>query len=290
MRQRSSTAAVFTIRNNNEDATVPNRKRLVVLVAEDHPVNQKVLGLLLQSLGVAYDCANDGMQAVDAATRFNYGLILMDCMMPGMDGFEASFEIRKFEFHKTRHTPIIACTALDRDRILDQCVRSGINDYIAKPIDRELLKEKIAFWSLIPMTLGPLTPSQAAQIRRLETSDRAEPIDRDYLNLLYDIQQLDDVLDLFMSVTETLLAELGAAIHRQDIAIVRRMVHEIKGSSVTVSAGQMAHVCRELEQASEDQDWPTVEKLYVALGLAFARVCQWMENKEKLMGNIARSR
>jgi len=87
-----------------------------------------VLGLLLESLCVQSDFVTDGLQALEAATSYNYGLILMDCMMPNMDGFEAAFEIRKFEFQKTRHTPIIACTALDQDQILDQCVRSGIND------------------------------------------------------------------------------------------------------------------------------------------------------------------
>lgn len=264
-------------------------KTLVVLVAEDHPVNQKVLGLLLESLGVQFDCASDGRQAIKAATSFNYGLILMDCMMPQIDGFEASFEIRKFEFHKTRHTPIIACTALDKDRILDQCVRSGIDDYIAKPIDREILKEKIGLWSVIPMAMGPLLPAVAAQIRRLEASKGAEPIDRAYLNVLYGVQQLDDVLALFMDVTEALLVELESAIQHQDVAIVRRMAHEIKGSSYTVSAREMAQVCRELEAASEEQNWPEIEKLYVALGLAFARVRECLQHKDKILSEITGS-
>lgn len=268
---------------------MPNRKNLVVLVAEDHPVNQKVLGLLLDSLGVAVDYANDGQEAIDAAQRFNYGLLLMDCMMPNVDGFQAAFEIRKFEFHKVRHTPIIACTALDKDRIIDQCVRAGINDYIAKPIDRDILKDKIAYWSVIPTALGPLAPAVAAQIKRLEASDAAESIDRNYLNILYGVQQLDDVLDLFMTVTERLLAELESAIQHQDVAIVRRMAHEIKGSSYTVGAREMAQVCRQLEQESEEQDWPEVEKLYVALGLAFARVRGCLQNKDKILSEIKAS-
>lgn len=264
-------------------------KRLVVLVTEDHPVNQKVMGLLLESLGVQFDCANDGLQAVKAATAFNYGLILMDCLMPHMDGFEASFQIRKFEFHKNRHTPIIACTALDKDRVLDQCVRSGINDYISKPIDRDVLREKIGYWSVIPMAMGPLLPAVAAQIKRLEASDAAEPIDRAYLNIFYGVQQLDDVLELFMEVTETLLAQLESAIQHQDVAIVRYMAHEIKGSSYTVSAREMAQVCRELEAASEEHDWPEIEKLYVALGLAFARVRECLQNKDQILSEIKRA-
>ena len=172
-----------------------------------------------------------------------------------------------------RVTPIIACTALDKDRILDQCVRSGKDDYIAKSIDRDLLKEKIA-WSLIPMALGPLNPAVEAQIRGLEGSDQAEPIDRAYLNVLYGVHQLDDIL-----------TELESAIHHRDISIVRHMVHEIKGSSYTVSAQEMAY--RQLEKASEEQNWPEVEKLYVVLRLAFTRVRECLQDNEILFHSVA---
>ncbi len=73
--------------------------------------------------------------------------------MPEMDGFQASFEIRKREFGKQQHTPIIACTAMDIDRIFDQCVRSGMDDFIGKPIDIDVLKEKIQYWSVVHTAL-----------------------------------------------------------------------------------------------------------------------------------------
>ncbi len=260
---------------------MPNR--LVALVAEDHPVNQKVLGLLLESLGVSFQFANNGAEAVHAACQSEYGLILMDCMMPEVDGFQASFEIRKFEFRKKRHTPIIACTAMDEDKIIDQCMRSGMDDYIAKPIERDILKDKIEFWSIIPMTLHPLTSRIVAEIRRLESSEEAEPIDRDYLHLLYGLQQLDDVLELFLTVTESLLGQLESAIVHHDVVIVRRMAHEIKGSSYAVSAREMAKLCLQLEHAGEEQNWPEAERLYSALGLAFARVRQFLHGKHELL-------
>ena len=264
-------------------------KRLVVLVADDHPVNQKVLSLLIQSLGVRCDIAKNGVDAVKAASEFNYGLVLMDCMMPELDGFQASFEIRKFEFRHNRHTPIIACTAMDEDRILDQCVHSGMDDYIGKPIDRDVLRQKIAYWSVIPMTLHPLSPSVAAHIQQLEASDQAEPIDRRYLNLIYGLQQLDDVLELFLSVTENLLDQLKSAIALHDVLVVQRMAHEIKGSSYTVSAREMAKLCLELERAGEEQNWPEAERLYSALGLAFARVRQFLHGKQNLLKSMPSS-
>lgn len=259
---------------------MPNQN--LVLLAEDNPVNQMVLGLLLEHLGVQFECANDGEQAVEKALAGNYGLILMDLQMPKMDGFEAALEIRKSEFKRIRHTPIIACTAMDEHTIFEKCVRSGIDDYIGKPIDRDILKQKIAYWSVIPTVLKPFTPKLAAQLKRLEEAN-TEPIDRDYLNLLYGLQQLDDVLELFLTVTESLLDQLESAIVHHDVVVVCRMAHEIKGSSYSVSAREMAKLCLELEQASAEQDWPEAEKLYTALGLAFARVRQFLHEKKELL-------
>lgn len=254
-----------------------------VLVAEDHPVNQKVLGLLLNSLDVQARLVSNGREAVEAAKVDDYALILMDCMMPEMDGFEAAFEIRSSEFGHARHTPIIACTAMDKDRIFDQCIRSGIDDYIPKPIDRDLLAGKIQYWSQISIMQRPMPQTVARQIEHLESSSGGEPLDQGYLNLLYNLQQLDDILELFLTVTETLLAQLESAIEHHDVAVVHRMAHEIKGSSYAVSAREMAKLCLEMERAGQEQNWTEAEKLYTALGLAFARVREYLSEKQKNM-------
>jgi CheY-like chemotaxis protein/HPt (histidine-containing phosphotransfer) domain-containing protein len=264
-------------------------KELAVLVADDNAVNRKVMGLLLGSMGVQCYCVNDGREAVKAASEQDYDLVLMDCMMPEMDGFQASFEIRKREFGKLQHTPIVACTAMDIDRIFDQCVHSGMDDYIGKPIDIELLKEKIQYWSFVHITMQPMTKALAGRIKQLQASQKLEPIDRDYLNLLYGLQQLDDVMELFLTVTDTLLGQLESAIEHHDVAIVRRMAHEIKGSSYAVSAREMAKLCLELEHAGEEQNWTEAEKLYAALGLAFARVREFLTVKQKLIINASES-
>ena len=85
-----------------------------ILIVEDHLLIQKVLGLLLHNLAVASDCAANGRDAVEAAQPNCYALILMDIMLPGMDGFEAAFAIRKREFGLGIHTPIMDCTALNQ--------------------------------------------------------------------------------------------------------------------------------------------------------------------------------
>jgi CheY-like chemotaxis protein/HPt (histidine-containing phosphotransfer) domain-containing protein len=264
-------------------------KELVVLVAEDNAVNRKAMGLLLNAMGVSFHCVNDGIEAIKAVSEKEYDLVLMDCMMPEMDGFQAAFEIRKREFSKLQHTPIIACTAMDFDRIFDQCVHSGMDDYIAKPIDVDLLKEKMQYWSILNITLRPVTQALAGNIKDLQASQGTEPIDRDYLNLHYGLEQLDDVLMLFLTVTDNLLGQLESAIEHHDMAVVRRMAHEIKGSSYAVSAREMAKLCLELEHAGEEQNWTEAEKLYAALGLAFARVREFLTVKQQLMRDMGKA-
>lgn len=253
-----------------------------ILVAEDNLVNQRVLAILLDLLGVSSDMVRDGQEAIEAAQRDAYGLILMDIMMPQVDGFEAAMEIRRREFGRGKRIPIIACTALDKDKIKEQCLRCGIDDYLGKPYSKEGLREKIEIWSQIKIDTS-ISAADIERLRRLPTqadeSSEQLPIDNQSWQLLYGLEQLDDVLALFLNVTQTLLAQLDSAIRHKDVEIVKRMINEIKGSSYVVSAREMASICLKLEQAGETQNWSETEKLYASLGTAFARVREFITSK-----------
>lgn len=278
------------MRRAREKEMMKANPRPVVLVAEDHPVNQKVVGLLLSMLGVDGEMVDNGREAIEAARPDGYALILMDIMMPEVDGFEAAHEIRKNEFGKGRHTPIIACTALDEEKISEQLLQCGFDDYIAKPISRDILKDKIEMWSQIPISPQKVTGDLEQQVKRLRKEsaavEPAEAIDGNTLSLLYGLEQLDDVLALFMHVTETLLAQLESAIQHKDVEVMRRMAHEIKGSSYAVSAREMSELCLSLEKAGDEQNWSEAERLYPALGLAFARVREFLAQKQEAIKKL----
>src|SRR5262245_59291681 len=142
-----------------------------VLAADDHPVNRMVMGLLLKNLGMESDLVENGKQAVEAAAHHDYGMILMDIMMPEMDGFEASFEIRKREFDLEIHTPIIAVTALNKEDVKVRAVASGMDDYVAKPISRDILQAKIEHWIQIPVHRQPLTREMVDKVKALSGQD-----------------------------------------------------------------------------------------------------------------------
>ncbi|MFN0166260.1 MAG: PAS domain-containing protein [Bryobacteraceae bacterium] len=116
----------------------------VILVAEDHPINQRVITMLLERLGYRVRIVDDGNQAVEAALAGEFDLVLMDCQMPDMDGFEATRAIRVCE--KNRRTPIVALTANALDGFREKCLAAGMDDYLTKPIRMEDLSAKVSVW------------------------------------------------------------------------------------------------------------------------------------------------
>lgn len=112
----------------------------MILVVEDNIVNQNVITIMLKKLGYRCNCVANGLEAVEALQNIHYSLILMDCQMPVMDGYAATREIRKQEVGSGRHTPIIAMTANAGPEDRDKCIKAGMDDYIAKPIRREIVE------------------------------------------------------------------------------------------------------------------------------------------------------
>ena len=132
------------VNSAHKDETYAQASR--VLVAEDNSVNQLLVLTHLQKLGYKAQAVANGREALAALDMGRWDLVLMDCQMPEMDGFEATQMIRSREAGSNRHTPVIALTANAMAEDRDRCLRAGMDDYIAKPVKRQDLDKMLQVW------------------------------------------------------------------------------------------------------------------------------------------------
>jgi CheY-like chemotaxis protein len=258
-----------------------------VLLAEDNLVNQKLASLLLQQLGLAVDVVENGKKAIAAVESIDYAVILMDCQMPEMDGFEATKAIRKLEGLKGTYTPIIAVTALAMVGDRERCIAVGMDDYISKPIDRQVLKIKLNHWTQREFVLR----NQELARKYSQTPNTADagddPINIAELEEFY-ANDLDDVLSTFIETTDNLLRDIGAAIASRHDVQLAHMAHELKGASASVGAKGLAKLAMYLERAAGIRDWTEARDTFAALTNSFSSVKQFLtERRTRLPSEAA---
>ena len=125
----------------------------LVLVVEDNHVNQLVIANMLKSLGLDVETASNGAIALECLRQRDYDLILMDCQMPEMDGYQATARIRQLQRGEQAQLPIIALTANAMAEDRERCLAAGMNDYLSKPVTLKILREKLLLW--LPQTQPP---------------------------------------------------------------------------------------------------------------------------------------
>jgi signal transduction histidine kinase/DNA-binding response OmpR family regulator len=139
-----------------------------VLVAEDNPVNQRVAVRLLERMGLRPEIAGDGEQALEALARERYDLVLMDCQMPRMDGFEATARIRGDERLGGRAMPVIAMTANAMEGDRERCLAAGMDDYLGKPVRPDELRAVLLHWLPRPALPSQTRAARSAAARAVE--------------------------------------------------------------------------------------------------------------------------
>jgi len=238
-----------------QSAPAQEGRPLRVLVAEDTPFNQKFILRLLERWGHTAVLAPDGRQAVEAFAEGGFDVVLMDVQMPEMDGLEAAAAIRELEAAHGGRTPIVAMTAhaIKGDR--ERCLAAGMDDYVSKPIDADLLKQ------VIDRRVADRAPAavEAACIAPAKTVELLKAFDNDW-------GFLTEVVEVFFSdyplQVETLRRSAGSG----EAAAFRRAAHSLKGMLRNFQAETAAAKAFELEKMGLAGELAETETLIDALG------------------------
>ena len=246
-----------------------------VLLADDNRVNQKVALGALQRLGLTVDVANNGEEAVAAWAAGIFDLILMDCQMPVMDGYQAAREIRSRETRANR-VPIIALTADAMKGTEQLCRESGMDDYLTKPIDRDRLSEVVNRYLSPSAAPAVVAPSPVLDPDGVEAS--AAPVDWERLMLTADNDRefAGELVQLFIESGDSVLKDISDALERGDMAALGRAAHTLKGSSANMCASLTSEAAARLESAAHAGVAEDVAKLEVQLRAETLRAMEYL--------------
>lgn len=237
-----------------------------VLVVDDIPVNQKLLLLHLKRLGYEADVASNGQEALDMLAEKAYELILMDCDMPVMSGFEAASRIRSNEAYSHRRIPIIALTSYDREGDKEKCIASGMDDYITKGASQKELKDTIER-SIVSARMKDETLSTG------ESDDEADgaPLDITAMLKLYGREEVEEISRLFLSNMGTYIECMQLAIDNKDADSVAHFANAVKGPCAALGMRLMTRLTSDIIAYAESQDWTQVRVKYMRLKAVFVQ-------------------
>ncbi len=233
------------------DAPPIQHKNFRILVAEDSPINQTVIQRMLERLGYISDVVDNGVKVLRAWEKGIYQLILMDCEMPELDGYDAAIEIRQRELATNTRIPIIALTAHALAEHRERSRASGMDEHLSKPISLPVLKNTLERWEYaqphIPRTL-PETPSLPTQ----EASDTATPaLDAKSFAALRQAlkEHLPTILRQFLDYAPQQLERLKTAWQQQDQDTLKRASHQFKSEAAQIGALELGRRCKILEMS-----------------------------------------
>jgi len=251
-------AQVVTVPVGVEDShrpseETPQKEKPRILVVEDNVVNQKVAIGQLRHLGYEAEVVGSGAEAIDAIRRRSYDLILLDCQMPDIDGYDVARSIRMMG-SETRRIPIVAMTAHVMEGEREKCLAAGMDDYLAKPVSTQRLSTVLVRWL---GTREEVVDSE--KIAGLQQLARANP------------SFMRDITGLFREDALVRIHELRDSAARADAETLARAAHSLKSSSGNIGAARMYSLCATIESSARERNLEGVAEMVEQLAAELDR-------------------
>jgi signal transduction histidine kinase/CHASE3 domain sensor protein/DNA-binding NarL/FixJ family response regulator len=236
----------------------------LVLIVDDHPTNRMLLMRQVHTLGYAALSAENGVEALARWRSGRFGLLVTDCNMPEMDGYELTVAIRASERERgAARVPIISCTASALDGQREKCLAAGMDDCLVKPVDLAQMLRTLDRWLPLPGSArtpgSPALPDHAAS-RPTSTDEDVAVLDRAVLaeGAGGDAEVERSILAAFRHANDADTQALDRAVIELDLAKVARTAHGMSGAARVIGARSFARVCERIEEAGRAGEWSPI--------------------------------
>lgn len=249
-----------------------------ILVAEDYLANQLLVQRFLLEFGCRVDIVNNGAEAVAAFSQTTYDLILMDCQMPVLDGYEATAQIRALESQdqRAKPVPIVALTAHALEEERAKCLAAGMNAWVTKPYSRERLNQTL-------QAFLPTAEIYTAALPSLVPSVPHQPLNLQFFQTTFALDQRSDVLFLqqlaeaFENNAAQALAQMQQHLANQDCSALRKAAHGLKSISLNIAAEHLTQLSKQLEERAKAGDLLATGPIVQAIAAEYQAVIQALQ-------------
>jgi PAS domain S-box-containing protein len=254
----------------------PSGEGVLVLLVDDHPVNLMILTRQVKLLGYATESAANGLDALDLWRAGRFAIVITDCDMPQMNGYDLARNIRAAESAGgLRRTPIIACTAYAILGEAQHCIDAGMDEYLSKPVDLKRLGNALGKW--LPVALrhkAPVSPSGAASDVPIDAAALGETSGGDRATEC-------ELLRRFGSCNDGDAIVLRQALAQSNLPEARRIAHRMRGASRMVGANALARACEGVERAAQSDDEKEAAAAIEGIEREMDRLREYLKTLEK---------
>ncbi len=230
------------------------RRRVSILLAEDNLINQQVALKMLENFGYRTRTAETGKEALALLEEQDFDLVLMDIQMPEMDGYEATRHIRAAACGEAKqHVPIVAMTANAMKGDRENCLKAGMNDYIAKPVDPEDLRKKLDRWTSDVAGTAQVAHT-ASHTTGEDNGERPFHMEKALRRAMGDRRFLHELVTAFMDQLPGHLSDIKEALDQENVDALSEFAHTLKGAAANAGMEPLAAVAQAVEASANDQD------------------------------------
>lgn len=237
-----------------------NSPSLRVLIVDDNTINQSVAMAMLSKQKINADAISNGAETIEILKSKKYDLILMDCQMPIMDGYETTRTIRTYErANALENTPIVAMTASSDKENIDKCIESGMNDYILKPLTQNNLLEVIGKWCHFDYV------HTKEKIKDNFKNEFTFNYSKLLEMLLGDEESADEIIGMVIANIPSQIEELNRALFNKETDGISSISHKMRGMFANIGANKLKAICTALEEYVNNYGFGSLIYVYVEL-------------------------